>query len=225
MVAARHAFLEAGHFAPIADAVRDAALDELGPRAGAPGCALDVGAGTGAHLRAVLGALPGWAGVALDLSRPALRRAVRADPRIAGIAADAWAELPVRDAAIDLGLSAFAPRNGAELGRVLAPGAGLVVVTPAERHLAELVAPLGLLRVGAAKRERLAERLAPHLAPVARRDLTFALELAHDDVERLVAMGPSAHHVGGEALGRRVRSLPDPCPVTAAVVVETLRRR
>jgi 23S rRNA (guanine745-N1)-methyltransferase len=223
MVSARHAFLEAGHFAPIADAARDAALDVLGPRAGAPGCVLDVGAGTGHHLRAVLGGLPGWAGVALDVSRPALRRAVRADPRIAGIAADAWAELPVRDAAIDLGLIAFAPRNGAELGRVLAPGAGLVVVTPAERHLAELVAPLGLLRVDPAKRERLAERLAPHLAPVARRDVTFTMALAHDDVARLVAMGPSAHHVGGEELGRRLRALPDPCPVTAAVVVETLR--
>lgn len=224
MVAARHAFLGGGHFAPVSAAVRDAAVDVAGARAGVPGAVLDLGAGTGHHLREVLDALPGWSGVALDASRPALRRAIRAHPRIAAIAADAWAPLPFRDAAFELALVVFAPRNAPELGRVLAPGAGLVVVTPAERHLAELVAPLGLLRVDPAKRDRLAERLAPHLAPVARRDVDFRMDLSHADVARLVAMGPSAHHVGGEELDRRLRTLADPCAVTAAVVVETLGR-
>ncbi len=54
----------------------------------------------------------------------------------------------MRDAVAALVLNVFAPRNGAETTRVLAPGGLLAVVTPTERHLEELVGPLGLLGRG-----------------------------------------------------------------------------
>ena len=69
MVAARQDFLDAGHFAPLTVAIVAAA---------GPGPVLDLGAGTGHHLRAVVGGDPGAVGLAIDTSRYAARRAARA---------------------------------------------------------------------------------------------------------------------------------------------------
>ena len=65
MVAARHEFLAAGHYAPISEALAARA------HTGAKGVVADVGAGTGHHLAAVLDAHPHRAGVALDKQKPA----------------------------------------------------------------------------------------------------------------------------------------------------------
>ena len=72
---------------------------------------LDVGAGTGHHLAAVLGALPEAHGIAFGASSAALRRAGRAHPRIAAVAGDVWREIPLLDATADLVTNVFAPRN------------------------------------------------------------------------------------------------------------------
>ena len=47
---------------------------------------------------AVLAALPDAVGLALDVSKPALRRAARAHPRAAAALADTWQRLPLADA-------------------------------------------------------------------------------------------------------------------------------
>ena len=143
MIAARAAFLAAGHYAPITRALAEhAAVD-------APGVIADVGAGTGQHLAGVLEAHPDRIGVALDSSTPAMRRAARAHPRMAAVTCDAWDALPLADAAAAVVLSVFAPRGAAEIRRVLAPGGVVLAVTPTERHLAELREPLGLAAHGA----------------------------------------------------------------------------
>lgn len=194
MVAARAAFLEAGHYAPIADAVIAAA--------GQARTVVDLGAGTGYYLAAVLDALPEARGVALDASRPALRRAAR-HPRVTGVACDIWDALPLEDDVADVLLNVFAPRHPQEMRRVLAPGGRIVVVTPTERHLQEL----DLLAIHPGKRERLH---AAFDAPAHARLVEFVLAL--DDVAELVAMGPNAHH----DVRRR-----GPARVTASVMVET----
>ncbi|MGB4593539.1 MAG: hypothetical protein WBI63_07195, partial [Coriobacteriia bacterium] len=79
MVEARDAFLGAGYYAPIAGAVADALGSALG--ADASGCVVDIGAGTGYYLARVLDGMPRLAGLALDTSKPALRRAARAHER------------------------------------------------------------------------------------------------------------------------------------------------
>lgn len=225
MVAAREAFLGAGHYAPIAAALGAAARAVVAdPASGAAGCVVDLGAGTGQHLAAVLEALPERHGVALDSSRPALRRAARAHPRIAAVACDVWVELPLQDATVDLVLDVFAPRNGPEIARVLSPGGALVVVTPTDRHLNELVPVLGMLAVDADKQARVHATLSPHLAPVSRGAVEFDMQLGHGDVQALVAMGPSAHHLDSDAVREAISRLPAEVGVTASVSVETFVR-
>jgi 23S rRNA (guanine745-N1)-methyltransferase len=220
MVADRVAFLAAGHFAGVTGALAAAALAPPGP----VGAVLDLGGGTGHHLAAVLDRVPGAVGVVLDASRYAARRAARAHPRAVAVVADAWARLPVRDGVVDRLVVAFAPRNGPEAARVLRPGGRLVVLTPAPDHLAELVGPLGLLRVDPDKPARLAATLGPALQPVAVTAHRERLQLDRTAVRALVGMGPHARHLTPEGLAAAVAGLPGRTPVTVSVDVTTWTR-
>lgn len=221
MVAARADFLAAGYYSPLTAALITAtALPSSGAAAG--GAVLDVGAGTGQHLAAVLDAAPGAVGIALDSSRYAARRAARAHPRAGAVVADAWTGLPVRTGSIAVVLDVFSPRNGAETARVLRPGGLLVVVTPGPDHLTGLVDVLGGLQVDAAKDSRLAAALEPHLTPLDRAERRWPLVLPRADALRAIAMGPSARHL--RDLEAAVGELPDPVRATASIVVTRYRR-
>ncbi|HEX5910260.1 MAG TPA: hypothetical protein VFY44_07180, partial [Thermoleophilaceae bacterium] len=90
MVAARAEFLGDGWFDPLSAALAAAAAESP-----PPGAVAELGAGTGRHLAAVLDALgDDRAGVALDASVYAARRAARAHPRATSVVADTWARLP-----------------------------------------------------------------------------------------------------------------------------------
>lgn len=223
MVEARGRFLESGHYDFIAAALADAARRAL---AGAgPGCAVELGAGTGFYLSRVLAAVPERAGLALDISKHALRRAARAHQRLGAVVCDVWRPLPVRSAVAALVLSVFAPRNPAEMRRILDNRGTLVVVTPAARHLHQLVAALSLVEVEEQKQERLQASLAPFFDRVER--MEYEEELLLDDAEAaaLAAMGPSAHHADPLSLSDRIQRLPRPIRVTAAVGVAVYRPR
>jgi 23S rRNA (guanine745-N1)-methyltransferase len=216
MVQARAAFLGAGHYAPIAAAVAGAA--------GGGDRVVDLGAGTGYYLAAVLERLPGARGLALDISKHALRVAARAHPRIAAVGCDAWAGLPLGDAVAGVAINVFAPRDPAELARVLAPGGTLVVATPNPGHLGELVAAVGMLTVPERKRERLAGKLGALFEPVSETAVQRELMLGHGDLAALVAMGPSARHLSEDQIAERVAALADPLAVTLSVTVASYRR-
>jgi 23S rRNA (guanine745-N1)-methyltransferase len=224
MVAAREAFLARGHPRVSAEARAAATPAGLIASAGGAPLALDLGAGTGYYLAALLNDRPGWQGIALDASRPALRRAVRAHPQIAAVACDVWQELPVQDACADLLLNVFAPRNGPEIARVLTPGGALVVVTPTQSHLREIVDALGLLDVDADKQGRLHAALAPRLQSERRRELEFTMTLDHEQLRALVAMGPSARHLQPRQVAERLARLPQSMRVGASLLIETFRR-
>jgi 23S rRNA (guanine745-N1)-methyltransferase len=236
MVAARDRFLAAGHYAGLArelGRVAAAALEsaatgspgaaDAGATGPVPGCVADVGAGPGYYLTAVLDRVPGRAGLALDTSKFALRRAARAHPRIGAVAADAWRRLPVADGAAAAVLNVFAPRSGAELRRILSPHGRLLVITPEPDHLRELAGPLGLLEVDPRKDERLAGNLGPYFSLVARHQYGASLGLGHADAAAAVAMGPSAWHADPAALAARIRLLPASVPVTVAVTISVFR--
>ncbi|RAY16045.1 23S rRNA methyltransferase [Actinomadura craniellae] len=212
MVRARAEFLGAGRFGALTDLLAD--------RVGG-GCVVDAGAGTGHHLAAVLGKAADVTGVALDVSKHAMRRAARAHPRIGAVVADLWRPLPLRDAAADAVLNVFAPRNAAEFHRVLRPGGTLYVVTPTARHLGPLVEALGLLTVDPRKADRVGEALAGRFRREDGEIREDELVLPHPEVLTLVGMGPSAHHIPGAELRERVARLPDPVtvPVSFELVV------
>nr|WP_310429856.1 23S rRNA methyltransferase [Catenuloplanes niger] len=187
MIAAREEFLGAGHYDFVIDALGEAA------RTAYPGVGLvvDAGAGTGRHLAGVLATLPGADGLALDVSKPALRRAAR---RVPAALADTWAGLPLADDAAGLVLNVFAPRNGAEFRRVLRADGRLLVVTPEPDHLGELVDALGLLRVDPDKPDKIARSLGGHFTELAGTTHRRELHLTAAEVAAVVGMGPSAWH-------------------------------
>ncbi len=217
MVADRVAVLEAGTYAGLTRALAGAVAAGEGP----VGTVLDLGGGTGHHLAGVLDQVPGAVGVVLDSSRYAARRAAGISPRALAVVADTWARLPVRDDAVDRVTVVFAPRNGPETARVLRPGGRLVVATPAPDHLAELVGPLGLLRVDPDKADRLAASLQPHLAPAGAAAHREVLDLDHRAVASVVGMGPHARHLTPGQLAERLAGLPPRVQVTLAVDVTT----
>ncbi|WP_436837212.1 putative RNA methyltransferase [Micromonospora matsumotoense] len=195
------------------------------PGFGAYPLVVDAGAGTGWHLAAVLAALPDAVGLALDVAKPALRRAARAHPRAAAALADTWQQLPLADRSVAVLLNVFAPRNGVEFHRVLHPAGALLVVTPTDAHLAELVDVLGLLRVDPAKADRVADSLAGQFTPGRTAVHTARLTLGRAEVATLVGMGPSAWHTDPTRLAAAIDALPAPVTVTASVRLTAWRPR
>lgn len=216
MVQARDAFLAAGHYRPIAEAV----VAACGPDVRR---VLEVGSGTGWYLAAVLDGQPGSVGIALDSSARASRRAATAHPAIGAVVADAWSRLPVATAAVDVALSVFAPRDPVELRRVVRDDGRLVVVTPTPDHLVELIGPLGMLTVGGEKEARLATSLAGRFVADGVEAVRHTLRLDRTDLRNLVLMGPAARHVDRVALDHTLAAGPDPRTATLAVTVSRWR--
>lgn len=218
MVDARDRFLSAGHFRPVSDAVVETVLSSILASGVEDRLVVEVGAGTGHYLARVLEALPDAVGVALDVSKHALRRAARLD-RVAAIAADVWRPLPLADGCADVLLDVFAPRNPSEFARILAPHGVLVTVTPAPEHLSELRAIFNLMEVEADKLEALRERLAPEFRLESTRAVRASMTLTPHEVALVVGMGPNAFHLAPEAVSALVEQLPPSSDVTLAVDV------
>jgi 23S rRNA (guanine745-N1)-methyltransferase len=225
MVAARTAFLDAGHYRPLAEALARAAEPALnGP---AP-TVLDSGTGTGHYLRAVLDYLDGQlknrehgdgadgvAAVGLDISKFALRRAAKLNPEAINLVGDVWQPLPLPDAAVDVVTVVFAPRNAAEFARVLKPTGRLIVVTPRAGHLGEIASRAGMLGIDPGKDERLADALAGRFSPLSTQDIDVDLSLSPGDVANLALMGPAGHHTDRATLTERLAGLPQTTRVSA----------
>jgi 23S rRNA (guanine745-N1)-methyltransferase len=242
MVTARQAFLAAGHYAPLADAVAALAATAVPvsvPPATAvpvsvppaPACVLDAGSGPGYYLAAVLDrlrTLPGYAGttgLAMDNSVRALRWAARAHPAAGAIGWDVWKPFPVRGGVASVVLNVFAPRNGPEFRRVLRGDGALIVVSPGPGHLAELVRDAGLLTVDGRKDERLSAALGEHFSLASQRELALTLRLTRSGAAMLAGMGPSARHAGPQQTGARLALLAEPVSVSAAFRVSLYRPR
>jgi len=218
MVAARVEFLATGHYRGIAAGVA-AAIDGLDTDFGP---VLEIGAGTGYYLCAALAAVSGTAGIAIDASKFAARRAA-AHPLVLSVLADAWSPLPIRTRSIGCVVSVFAPRDPGEISRVLAGGGLFIAVTPTPAHLIELREPLSMLMVDEGKADRLTESFAGLLMPVSRQSVEFVMDLSRSEVAALVAMGPSARHRNPGQLAAGIAELPERTAVTGSVTVSVFQ--
>lgn len=129
MVRARRAFLSAGHYTPLMQALADLCADL--PH----GHIVDAGCGEGsydAYLYKALGDEPAIVG--FDLSKETVRLAARLLPEAAFCVGGSFCA-PVRDGWADLLLNIFSPFAGAEFRRMLRPGGHLVYAVPTARHL------------------------------------------------------------------------------------------
>jgi 23S rRNA (guanine745-N1)-methyltransferase len=242
MLRARRRVLDAGWYAPLAEAVtRELGAWLRGPGARTPPTTrtlVDCGCGEGYYLSALAGALEpelsagGWRLYGFDLARDAVRMA--AGRRYGGLGAtlfvaNTWDRLPFGDAGVSVALVIFAPRNPDELARIVAPGGLLLVVTPAPGHLAEArVALPWLLAPEPEKSARLRAALSPAFTLSHERRVTFPLALGGAALADLVEMTPH-REVGEETLHEAARAVAAAAPggrlvVTAACVVSAFMR-
>jgi 23S rRNA (guanine745-N1)-methyltransferase len=130
MLRARRAFLDAGHYAALRDA--------LAPLLGGASSVLDVGCGEGYYTRDLDDEVWG-----IDIAKDAVRLAARRSrsPRQHYAVASAY-DLPVVDGSVDVALSVFSPLHTPELERVVRPGGTVLVAGPGPRHLDGLKALL-----------------------------------------------------------------------------------
>lgn len=134
MVAARRAFLQAGHY----DLFRRALAALCLRYAPDTPQIVDAGCGEGSYDQTVLAALTA-AGrparlIGFDLSKPAVRLAARLVPDGCFAVGGSFCA-PVVDGWADLLLNIFSPWAGAEFARMLRPGGVLIYAVPTPRHL------------------------------------------------------------------------------------------
>lgn len=141
MVLARRAFLGGGYYLPLASRVAELVC-ELTPGGGA---VLDAGCGEGYYTDLAEQALlrrDGHSRVSgFDISRDAVRRAAKRNPRISLAVAGSY-HMPIADGSVDTVMNTFSPLAREETHRVLREGGVFVMAIPAEEHLYELKAAI-----------------------------------------------------------------------------------
>ena len=188
---ARRRFLEAGFYAPVADAVCDML-------AGAKAL-LDVGCGEGWYLRRFGQANPAAERWGLDISRDAVRLAAGADKSGRYLVASA-ARLPFPDGSFDALSALFSLTQPEEFARVLAPG-GLFLQALAEPdHLEGLKS---LIYPELLHRPKDLTPALPGFELIEQRVLRFDIMLTQQDqIQDLLAMTPHFWRITREGARR-----------------------
>ncbi len=161
----------------------------------------------------------------LDASKDAARLAAARYTQAALLVADLKERLPFADRSLDVLLNIFAPRNPDEFARVLRPNGLLLVVIPGPEHLRELRDALNLLAMEEQKEQHVVASLSGHFAESGVQRLAYTMQLAGDDLVRLVAMTPNARH-DSETRRLRLDELRGTVlPVTASFIALTFQPR
>jgi len=188
----RAEFLDAGHL----DALTATIVGQVEESTQGPQNVLDAGSGAGHQLARITARLPGSiVSLGLDISKDAARQAARRWPTPAFTVADVWAEWPVHDAAIDLVVNIFAPKNFPEASRVLRPGGWLAIAYPGPAHLIELRERFGLLSQDQETSGRYADMATHFVGPPTVARLRSLAVLDPAMARAVILMGPNARHV------------------------------
>lgn len=212
-VLSRRAFLEAGYYAPIAQALVDAAKQY-----GADGPILDVGCGEGYYSARLSQAL-GLSLTGLDISKEAVRCAAAKYKDAQWLCATA-AHIPVADHTAGLLTSLFALTLPEEFHRVLKPGGLYFQVLAAEDHL------LGLKSIiydTVFHRTKDTEPELPGFTRLESIPISFDFQVEQEQVNNLFSMTPHLFRIskaGAERLAQ-TRQLSD----RASCVLNVYRAR
>lgn len=179
MMQARRAFLDAGHYQPL----RDAVCDIL--RAAAPDTVLDIGCGEGYYTHAFADiAAQTWG---LDVAKVAIRYGARRYPQVQFCVASSQ-RLPFEANTLDAVVRIYAPCNPQELARVLRPGGRVVTATPGPKHLMELKGLIyDEIRLHEPNREQL-----PGFTRLSQQTLAYPMQLTGKEAVALLQMTPFA---------------------------------
>ncbi|BDX19055.1 SAM-dependent methyltransferase [Halopseudomonas aestusnigri] len=180
MLACRQAFLDAGHYQPVSDAINQLFAEF------SPPTLLDMGCGEGYYTERLARALPDTAIGGFDISKDAIIRACRRSRSIRWMVASS-ARLPVADQSLDAALSVFSPWSADECLRTVKPGGRVLIVGPHSDHLLAL-------------RERLYDQIHPTPALIkalpdglriaSEQTLRYPLQLTSEDLGNLIGMTP-----------------------------------
>ncbi|MGE0970085.1 23S rRNA (guanine(745)-N(1))-methyltransferase [Klebsiella sp. WOUb02] len=179
MMQARRAFLDAGHYRPLRDAI-----DEF-LQSRAPADLLDIGCGEGyyTHAFAAISA-NSWG---LDVSKSAVRAAAKRYPQVNFCVASSQ-RLPFADASFDAVVRIYAPCNARELARVVRAGGWVITATPGPKHLLELK---GLIYDEVQLHEQNREEMAGFTLRY-EQQLAYPMTLSGSEAEALLQMTPFA---------------------------------
>lgn len=191
-VLSRRAFLDTGTYAPILEALIEAAREY-----GASGELLDVGCGEGYYCAGLSQAL-GLPLTGVDISKEAVRAAAARYKGPNWLCATA-AHLPVGDERVGLLTSLFALTLPEEFLRVLRPGGLYIQVVAAEDHL------LGLKRIiydRLTHKEKHTTQELPGLTRLHSQHIAFDFTLTKEQIPWLFAMTPHLFRIGKAGAAR-----------------------
>ena len=195
-VMARRAFLEAGYYAPICEA-----LIRMAENRGAEGALLDVGCGEGYYSARLARALE-LPLTGLDISKEAVRCAAAKYKNARWLCATA-AHIPVEDGGAGVLTSLFAVTLPEEFHRVLRPGGLFLQVLAAEDHL------LGLKSVIYDRLIRREKDAVPELPGFTRLEsvpIRFSFTVEGEQVQNLLAMTPHVYRISRDGAERLART-------------------
>lgn len=182
-VQARRAFLSAGHYAPLQQAVvqklRELRIENL----------LDIGCGEGYYTAAMQAEVMQCVGV--DIAKNAVQVAAKLNSEVTWVVGTG-ATLPVLDHCIDVCSSLFSPIPKQEILRVLKPQGYLLVVTPAPEHLLAMRQAL-FEDVKPHEPEKFVTQLQDAFELVDASVVKTPLQLSQTDLKHLIAMTPYAY--------------------------------
>ena len=211
-VLSRRAFLEAGYYAPIAQA-----LTAAGKEFGAAGEILDIGCGEGWYSAQLSDAL-GLPLTGLDISKEAVRCAAAKYKNARWLCATA-AHIPVPDGSAGLVTSLFALTLPEEFHRVLAEGGLYFQVLAAEDHL------LGLKSIIYDELHRKEKDTVPELPGFERLasiPIRFSFTVEGEQVRNLFSMTPHVFRIGKAGAERLAQT--DHLEDTASCMLNVFRR-
>lgn len=178
---ARHAFLQKGYYAPMAEA-----LLQCVTHAKVPGTVLDAGCGEGYFARFINSRIDTTL-LGLDLSKESVRLAAKQDPKGLYIVGDIK-RIPVKDHALSCLINAFTPADYQSFFRVLSPKGTLIKIIPGDSHLREL--RVFLNDVQAYDSAEVVHYFKRHARMVHRQSVCCTVPLPEEDAYHLIHMTP-----------------------------------